>query len=109
MAQNPVLLRLRENDTSHGVTRTTLKRLATTLGLSETDAIHKALADAARTHLPQYAADNGALSALQVAAVKRVVRKAHGEARVVESLFASESTERPRVEQKLVRTASRAR
>ncbi len=109
MEQKPVLLRLREKDTGNGVTRNTLKLLAKTLGVSETDAIHKALADSARAHLPQYEADNGPLTATQHAAVANAVKKVHGRAKVVESLFGKESSSGSKIEHKTIRSTARPR
>jgi len=109
MEPSAVLFRLREKDTGNGVTRNTLKLLAGALGVSETDAIHKALADSARVHLPQYEADDGPLSDAQHAAIGTSVKKAHGRARVLESLFDSEPNGGPSGERKKVRSPARAR
>lgn len=109
MEQKAVLFRLREKDTGNGVTRTTLKALANALGVSETDAIHKSLADSARMYLPQYEADDGPLSGVQHAAIKATVKKTHGEARVVESLFAEDLSGGLRSDAKKVRASARPR
>ncbi len=109
MEQKPVLLRLREKDTGNGVTRSTLKLLAKTLGVSETDAIHKALADSARTYLPQYEADDGPLTAQQHAAISNAVKKTHGRARVVDSLFSVEVSTGTKIGTKTIRTTARPR
>jgi len=109
MEQKPVLLRLRETDTGNGVTRSTLKLLAKTLGVSETDAIHKALADSARTYLPQYEPDEGPLTAKQHAEISSVVKKTHGLARVVDSLFSAEASTGTKIGSKTIRTTSRPR
>jgi hypothetical protein len=109
MEQKPVLLRLRETDTGNGVTRNTLKRLAKTLGVSETDAIHKALADSARTYLPQYEADEGPLTAKQHAAISSAVKKTHGRAKVVDSLFSAEASTGTEIGSKKIRIAARPR
>jgi hypothetical protein len=104
-----ILLRLRDKDTSNGVTKDTLKQLASTLGLSETDAIHKALAEFARAHLPQYEPDDGPLTEAQHKAITRAVAKAHGGARVIESLFPGEVVGGPRSDAKKVRSSPRSR
>ena len=109
MEQKPVLLRLRETDTANGVTRSTLKLLAKTLGVSETDAIHKALADSARTYLPQYEPDDGPLTAKQHAEISSAVKKIHGRARVVDSLFSTEASTGVKIGSKTIRTTSRPR
>ena len=51
-----ILLRYREKDTAYGVTRKTTTKLANTLGLSETQVVHVALANLARQTLPRYEA-----------------------------------------------------
>lgn len=68
-----VLLRYREKDTAYGVTRRTTTRLAQTLGLSETQVVHVALANLARQTLPRYEADNGPLTDEQYAAIGKLV------------------------------------
>lgn len=109
MEPTAVLFRLRDKDTGNGVTRNTLKLLARTLGVSETDAIHKALADSARAHLPQYEADDGPLSDAQHAAIKISVKKTHGRARVLESLFDNDPAGGPGGDRKKVRSTARPR
>jgi hypothetical protein len=68
-----VLLRYRDRDTTYGVTRKTTTRLAKTLGLSETQVVHVALANLARQTLPRYEADNGPLTDEQYAAIGKLV------------------------------------
>lgn len=68
-----ILLRYRDKDTAHGVTRKTATRLAETLGLSETQVVHLALVNLASQTLPQYEADNGALSDKQLEAIDALV------------------------------------
>jgi hypothetical protein len=68
-----VLLRYRDRDTTYGVTRKTTTRLAKTLGLSETQVVHVALANLARQTLPRYEADNGPLTDEQYAAIDKLV------------------------------------
>lgn len=67
-----ILLRYRESDTTFGVTRATATRLAKTLGLSETQVIHVALAHFARQNLPAYEADDGPLTDEQMRAIERL-------------------------------------
>ena len=81
------LLRLRNKNTGTGVIRGTIKKLATAIGVSETEAIHRGLVDSARTHLPHCAPDDGPLTAAQHAAIGKVVKSAHGRAKVTASLF----------------------
>lgn len=68
-----ILLRYRDKDSAFGVTRTTATRLAGTLGLSETQVIHVALAQFARQNLPRYEPDDGALTDQQLAAIGKLV------------------------------------
>lgn len=68
-----VLLRYRDTDTRFGVSRETATRLAQTLGLSETQVIHAALATFARQTLPQYKPDDGPLTAAQEKAIGKLV------------------------------------
>jgi DNA-binding MurR/RpiR family transcriptional regulator len=57
-----ILLRYREKDSALGVSRETATRLAESLGVSETQVIHVALAQLARQTLPRYEMDNGPLT-----------------------------------------------
>ncbi len=68
-----VLLRYRDKDTAYGVTRKTTTRLAQTLGLSETQVVHVALANLARQTLPRYESDDGPLTDEQMVAIRRLV------------------------------------
>jgi hypothetical protein len=71
-AVSGILLRYRESDTTFGVTRATATRLAKTLGLSETQVIHVALAHFARQNLPAYEPDDGPLTDEQMGAIERL-------------------------------------
>jgi hypothetical protein len=71
-AASRILLRYRDTDSDYGVSRETTARLAQTLGLSETQVIHVALAKFARQTLPQYEPDNGPLTKAQKKAVDRL-------------------------------------
>jgi hypothetical protein len=68
-----ILLRYRDQDTAYGVTRKTTTRLAKTLGLSETQVVHVALANLARQTLPRYEPDDGPLTDEQMAAIRKLV------------------------------------
>jgi hypothetical protein len=68
-----ILLRYRDRDTAYGVTRKTTTRLARTLGLSETQVVHVALANLARQTLPRYEPDDGPLTDEQMAAIRKLV------------------------------------
>ena len=80
-----ILLRYRDKDTAYGVTRKTASRLAKTLGLSETQVVHVALANFARQTLPRYEADNGPLTQQQMDEIRRL--QPPGRMKVKESLF----------------------
>jgi len=74
---NQIAFRYRTVDSATGVTRDTAKRLAEQLGVDETQAIHRALHELAVRMLPQYEADEGALTATQVGQItKRVPQDA---------------------------------
>jgi hypothetical protein len=87
MKENSLLVRFRDKDTKEGVTRRTLKSIASTLGLSETEAIHRALVEYARRIVPRYAKDDGPLSEETFVRIQEAVREQHGNADLVESLF----------------------
>lgn len=70
-----IAFRYRPQDSATGVTRTTAKRLAATLGVDETQVIHLALRDLAAKCLPQYEADDGALTKTQLAQVQKTAPK----------------------------------
>lgn len=70
---NQIAFRYRTVDSATGVTRETAKRLAEHLGVDETQAIHQALRELALKVLPQYEADNGPLTAVQVRQIKKRV------------------------------------
>ena len=84
-AAEGILLRYRDADTPYGVTRKTATQLAKTLGLSETQVIHAALAHFARQNLPRYEADSGPLTAEQKEAIHEM--QPSGRMKVKESLF----------------------
>lgn len=68
---NQIAFRYRPTDSAAGVTRETAKRLAEYLGVDETQAIHRALREMAVKVLPQYAADDGPLTATQIRQIKK--------------------------------------
>ena len=81
-----IAFRYRAADSSTGVTRATAKRLAVTLGVDETQAIHIALRELAVKVLPQYESDDGPLTASQIRQIK--ARAPQGKKRSVRtSLF----------------------
>jgi hypothetical protein len=70
-----LLVKFRAKDTQFGVTRTTVKALATELDVSETQVIHMALSKFAGDVLPAYAPDDGPLTAKQIAAIRKDAAK----------------------------------
>jgi hypothetical protein len=84
-ATSGILLRYRDKDTAYGVTRKTTAKLAETLGLSETQVVHVALANLARQTLPRYEADNGPLTERQMEEIRRL--QPQGRMKVKASLF----------------------
>ena len=80
-----VLLRYRDADTAFGVSRGTATKLAETLGLSETQVIHVALAQFARQTLPSYELDDGPLTDAEHKAIEKLVPQ--GRMKVTKSLF----------------------
>jgi hypothetical protein len=83
---NQIAFRYRAVDSATGVTRETAKRLAEQLGVDETQAIHRALHDLAVKMLPQYEADDGTLTVVQVRQIKKRVPQG-GKRSVRSSLF----------------------
>lgn len=84
-APSGILLRYREKDTAYGVTRKTTTKLANTLGLTETQVVHVALANLARRTLPRYELDDGPLTQAQMDAIDRL--QPPGRIKVTKSLF----------------------
>jgi len=85
-----IAFRYRPQDSATGVTRTTTKRLADVLGVDETQVIHLALHELATKFLPQYEADEGALTKAQLKQVKKSAPEAKG-GTVRSSLFELEN------------------
>lgn len=68
-----IAFRYRNTDSATGICRDTAKRLASQFGVDETQVIHIALHDLAVRVLPQYEADDGALTKAQVNQIKKHV------------------------------------
>ena len=77
--------RPRFRQSAYGVTRKTTTRLAKTLGLSETQVVHVALANLARQTLPRYEPDDGPLTQKQMDQIRRM--QPPGRMKVKKSLF----------------------
>jgi len=71
-AGSGILLRYRDKDSAYGVSRATAVKLADTLGVSETQVIHVALAQLAKQTLPRYQIDNGPLTEEQMDEIRRL-------------------------------------
>lgn len=69
-AADSLLLKFRAKDTRFGVTRATVKALASELDTTETQVVHMALSKLADEILPAYAADDGPLTPSQLANVQ---------------------------------------
>ena len=77
-ATTQIVFRYRPQDSSSGLTRATTKRLATVLGVGETQVIHLALHELATKFLPQYDADNGPLTKTQMSQLEKSMPKPKG-------------------------------
>lgn len=71
-SSDQIAFRYRPSDSSAGVTRSTALRLASALGVDETQAIHLALHAMAVRVLPQYEPDDGPLTASQMRQIKKL-------------------------------------
>ncbi len=69
-----LLLKFKSKDSPYGVTRETLKAVAEEMDVSETMAVHLALSRLARDVLPAYEADEGPLTASDLARIRQVAR-----------------------------------
>lgn len=69
----PILFNFRPEDTLTSVTRETLKLIAETLGLTETQTMHFALAKLRREVLPKYELDDGPVSEGTLRTIRRLV------------------------------------
>jgi hypothetical protein len=70
-ASNSLLVKFRAKDTPFGVTRETVKAIASELDISETQVVHMALSKFAEEVLPAYEPDDGPLTARQIAALRK--------------------------------------
>ena len=70
---NQIIFRYLCVDSATGVTNATVKRLAAQLGVDENQVIHSALHDLAVKLLPQYEADDGHLTNVQLRQIKKSV------------------------------------
>jgi hypothetical protein len=84
-----LLLKFRAKNTRFGVTRETVKALASELDTTETQVVHMALSKLAEEMLPAYEADDGPLTASQLASVKKRAKSVMPKGKVLskQSLF----------------------
>ena len=76
---NALLMRFRDADSPSGVSRATLTRLTKQLGYKrESEVLHFAVRKLADEVLPKYQADDGPLSAKQIAAIRKAAGPARG-------------------------------
>lgn len=84
-SRSRLLVRFREVDSSVAVTRETASRLARTLGLSENQVVHLALAQLAQRTLPAYLPDEGPVGDAALRAIRRL--EPQGRMKTSKSLF----------------------
>ena len=82
-AADSLLLKFRSQNTRFGVTRETVKALASELDTTETQVVHLALSRLAEEMLPAYEADEGPLTAAQLAMVRKQAKAAMPKGKVV--------------------------
>jgi hypothetical protein len=70
-----LLLKFKSKDSPYGVTRETLKALADELDISETMVVHLALSRFAKEVLPAYEADDGQLTAGNIAHIRKLAER----------------------------------
>ena len=86
-----LLVRFRELDGPLGVTRDTLRKLARSLGVDETAAVHLALVQLSDRVLPRYERDGGLLTAAQLRDARSLVSQ---EREPTSSLFGTTARQR---------------
>jgi hypothetical protein len=84
-----LLLKFRTKDSRFGVTRDTVKALASELDVTETQVVHMALSKLAEETLPAYEPDDGPLTARQIASVRKAAKAVapRGKALDTQTLF----------------------
>lgn len=80
-----LLLKFRSKDSPYGVTRKTLRALSKEMDMSETMVVHLAVSRFAREVLPRYPADERALSASDLAWIRRTARPQLPKGKVIRS------------------------
>ena len=84
-----LLLKFRSKNTRFGVTRDTVKALASVLDVTETQLVHIALSKLAEETLPSYEPDDGPLTASQLASVRKAAKSSMPKGKLLDkqSLF----------------------
>jgi hypothetical protein len=82
---NSLLLKFRTKDTRFGVTRDTVRALASELGVTETQVVHMALSKLAEETLPAYEPDDGPLTARQIASVRKAAKAGAPKGKVLDT------------------------
>ena len=84
-----LLLKFRSKNTCFGVTRETVKALASALDTTETQVVHMALSKLAAEMLPAYEADDGPLTKAELASVRKRAKASTPKGKVLakQSLF----------------------
>jgi hypothetical protein len=84
-----LLLKFRSKNTRFGVTRDTVKALASELDTTETQVVHMALSKLAEEMLPAYVADDGPLTNAELATVRKRAKPSMPKGKVLakQSLF----------------------
>lgn len=84
-----LLLKFRTRNTQFGVTRETVKAMASRFDLSETEVVHMALSRMAKEELATYNADEGPLSARDIKALGKIANATlpNGQVLLKRSLF----------------------
>ena len=83
---NDLLLKFRVKDTPYGISRDVLKAISEELDMTETMVIHLALSRFAKEVLPAYEADDGELTPMQLAAIRKAIPQGRAKS-VKSSLF----------------------
>ena len=83
-AVDSLLLKFRAKDGRFGVTRDTVKALASQLDTTETQVVHLALSKLAEEMLPAYEADDGPLTTRQLSNVRKMAKASMPKGKVLE-------------------------
>ena len=79
-----LLLKFRTKDTRFGVTRDTVKALASELDVTETQVVHIALSKLVEETLPAYEPDDGPLTARQIASLRKAAKASMPKGKVLD-------------------------